>query len=126
MSSNHRRRSSCAIISLAIWTTGCAEPRSDYIALQLGARWEYAAEVRVGATLLKIKPRSGKAPQIDTATPGLPRNGQLPLEGEFSAQRALEMFERFFKLPQTHVDVPDVSEGPALAATVTRFSIDLQ
>ena len=42
----------CALIAFAILVTACSEPLPDYIALQHGARWEYAAEVRVGADTL--------------------------------------------------------------------------
>jgi hypothetical protein len=43
---------SLVLVPLAISVTGCAEPLPDYIGLKAGAKWEYAAEVRVAADTL--------------------------------------------------------------------------
>jgi hypothetical protein len=52
-----RKRGRCVRVhwvlsALSISATGCSEAPLDYIALQLGARWEYAAEVRIGEDTL--------------------------------------------------------------------------
>ncbi len=42
----------CAFCALVLSSTGCSDRLPDYVALEHGARWEYAAEVRVGTDTL--------------------------------------------------------------------------